>query len=608
MISMKNAKTVKKENTVKKMIPDIKWAVKYDVILLTALLFIISALYFCLFAAHVFFFQENLSLFVFSGEYIRQFLLKPGGLLEYAGNFFTQGYFSTVYGALMLSILTALIAAVLLKISKKLSPGRSYSLILIFLPSCLLLLMQSNFSYLMYNNLGFLLAGLYFLFSLTSDKKPIQIGVLVFFPVFYYLVGAYAWVFLGMYIVHNLMHKRVLYPFLLLLIALFSVIFFKKVVFLQSFNSLLLHPLPLNNIFIQLLFFYLLCGFLILFPAIVKIFGLIKINIEKARIVSLSVVIIFFIITVISLSVLYKSEDRNLFQLEKLVTRQDWDGVIKYQETYQSSNLIAAYYYNLALSEKGQLCERMFFAPQTYGTRSLIIPWNSQAGINNIFRGVYFFYTVGLINEAHRWAFESMVMQGYRPENIKLLIKTDLINGHYKVAEKYLYVLKKTLHYRKWAKKYEKMLYNPALINSDPELGEKMRLQPKGDFSIRIKNPQTNIPELLRINPKNEKAFEYKMAWYLLEKNVGGIMNEIKTWKELGYKKMPRHIEEAATIFYANIGPVSEDSGLKISEETDLRFLQYGGVIKPFSGSQSPDEKEIKKKVGNTYWYYLDSK
>ena len=186
-----------------------------------------------------------------------------------------------------------------------------------------------------------------------------------------------------------------------------------------------------------------------------------------------------------------------------MVTGQDWDGVIKTQETCQLSNLIAEYYYNLALAEKGLLCERMFFGRQDFRTRSLIIPWDSQAGINNIFRGVYFFYAIGMINEAHRWAFESMVMQGYRPENIKLLIKTNLINGHYKIAEKYINVLKKTWHYRKWAEKYESMLNNPESIKSNPELGEKIRIRPVADFSIRIKNPQTNIPALLMSNPDN---------------------------------------------------------------------------------------------------------
>ncbi len=42
-------------------------------------------------------------------------------------------------------------------------------------------------------------------------------------------------------------------------------------------------------------------------------------------------------------------------------------------------------------------------------------------------RGGYFYYTIGMINEAHRWAFENMVMKGLSPEGLKMLIKTEII-------------------------------------------------------------------------------------------------------------------------------------------------------------------------------------
>lgn len=67
----------------------------------------------------MFFYQENLSLFVFSGEYLQQFTIKPGGLLEYAGNFFIQGYFSYLYGSVILSLVFTLLAIIFLKINKR---------------------------------------------------------------------------------------------------------------------------------------------------------------------------------------------------------------------------------------------------------------------------------------------------------------------------------------------------------------------------------------------------------------------------------------------------------------------------------------------------------
>ena len=66
-------------------------AKKLAVYLSLGLLFSISAVYFYWFENGIFFYQENESLFIFSYEYLQKFIVKPGGLLEYAGNFLKQG-------------------------------------------------------------------------------------------------------------------------------------------------------------------------------------------------------------------------------------------------------------------------------------------------------------------------------------------------------------------------------------------------------------------------------------------------------------------------------------------------------------------------------------
>ena len=111
----------------------------------------------------------------------------------------------------------------------------------------------------------------------------------------------------------------------------------------------------------------------------------------------------------------------------------------------------------------------MFFGRQSYGSMSLTLTRDNEQS----YRAMYFYYAVGLTGEAHHLAYELMVQHGYRPENIKMLIKTELINGNFKIAERYINVLKKTLHYKNWAEKYERMLFKPELVNSDPELGQK---------------------------------------------------------------------------------------------------------------------------------------
>lgn len=600
----------KNTNSVMEKIPLRKIKDRHVTYLTPVLIFIISYIYLFFFNDYLFFYQENLSLFVFSSEYLHQFVIKPGGMLEFTGNFLAQFFFNSVYGSLILSAILTLIVIVGIKINSRLFSGTSLPLTLIVIPVCLLLLMQINFNWMLRNNIGFLLTVIYFLLSIPSHKKLHYIFILTFFPIFYYLTGSFAWIYLCMYLVYCLAFNKgfflYYYPVLFLLGAFASFILFKEAIFLQPADKLLLFPFSLRDNFKYPVILFLLIGFLILLPLLMKIFTYLKLKSEYSGVISLSSVLVVLTITIVLLSKLYDPNLRKLFKLEKFVYIQDWDAVIKYQEKYQIGNIVVQFYYNLALSEKDQLCDRMFFGREDYGTKGLIIPWDSQAGVNNIARGVYFFYAIGLINEAHRWAYESMVAQGYRPENIKLLIKTNLINGHYKIAEKYIHILQRTLHYRNWVKKYNAMLYRPDLVRSDPELEGKLKLLPGKDFSISIRNPQTNLPLLLEANPDNKKAFEYLMAWFMLEKNIQGLVNEVGRIKEMSYSRIPRHIEEALLIYNIGTGMMPDLGTLKISQETIDRYRQYEIYIDPYARNNPSGPKEIQKQCRNTFWFYFE--
>jgi hypothetical protein len=196
------------------------------------------------------------------------------------------------------------------------------------------------------------------------------------------------------------------------------------------------------------------------------------------------------------------------------------------------------------------------------------------------------------------------VQHGYRPENIKMLIKTELINGNYKIAERYINVLKNTFHYRKWAEFYEKMLYKPALVLSDPELGEKIRLLPGKDFFV-IGDDLTNLELFLQVSPSNKRVFETKMARLLLEKDLIEIVTEVRKMKDIGYTYLPRHIEEAVIAYKYFTKQVPDLGGLSIKPETETRFNQYISMFNYYGGKKSILEKMMKKSERNTFWYFL---
>ena len=605
------AARMKKSNiflsTFDKSLQEVKLAERFIVYFSLVLLFIISFTYFYRIGNNIFFYQENNSLFIFSGEYLQKFTVKPGGLLEYAGNFLTQVYYNPAFGSLLVSSLLILLCLVFIQINRQLSADRLFSLLFILIPSCLLLILQKRYDHLMHYNLGYLLVALYFLFTILYAGKRLLIISLALFPLFFYVAGSFGYIYLGMFIIYTVVFEkgrlRYLLPVFLVVIVLVTYIVFKEVLFLQPADHLLRYPLLFNKLSRLPSFLYLLCGYIILFPWIIKTSDLLNTKKKFSGVIAIGTVLTVFPITIFFLSRHNDPDTANLFRMEKSVYKQDWDAIIKQHESTPSTNLIGQYYYNIALSEKGQLCDRLFFGRQDFGAKSLILPRDNEL----INRAVYFFYTVGLINEAHHLAYESMVKYGYRPENLKLLIKTELINGNYLIAERYINVMKKTLHYRIWAEKYEKMLFNPAFIDSDPELGAKSKLVPDKDFFVR-QNDLQNIELILMTNPDNKRAFEYKMARLMFEKDLPALVNEVKKMKGMGYTHIPIHIEEAIVEYISINRDFPDLAGLTVNPQTELRYRNLGSVYNLNRGNKSRLEKEMKKEGGNTFWYYYQFK
>jgi hypothetical protein len=580
-----------------------RYAAKYGIRISFIILFLVSFIYLVWFGKGIFFYQKNKSLFIYSFDYFEKFLARPGGLLVYAGNFLIQGYFSALYGSLINSILLVLICLVIRAILKHSTRTGFFTIIWIFLPSIIMLICQTHYQYIISQTIGFLSAAGWFLIGITLNNRFSRLVFLLLFPLLYFLLGAFALISAGVYLICSLTNKkgtaRYIHPLVMLVVSVLTIILFYKIIFFQPMKIMLSYPMILYTNSKLNPFLIVLAVIFISYPALIRIAE--PARSERYRgFISAGSVVLIFTLAICLLAVQYNSSIERVFKIEKMVYRQEWDSVISLFEKDPSDNIIEQFYYNLALSEKGLLCERMFSGPQSAGPMSLSLGANRSQS----FRTIYYYYAIGLINEAHHLAFELMVQHGYTPENIKMLIKTELINNNFRVAERYLVVLGKTLRYRSWAKKYMEMLYKPEQVMSDQELGEKIRLMPVEDFFIQTDDAK-NIDLLLGSNPYNRKAFEYKAARLLLEKDIIAVTEEVKKMKAMGYTSIPRHIDEAVVAFRNFSIESPYLGGLYSKPDTEERFARYQRTINNYKGDRSLIEKSLKKSEKNTFWYYL---
>lgn len=578
---------------------------KRDFTILSAILFLVAFFYFFLAANHVLSFQEEQFLFLFTGDYLNGFLARPGGLLEYAGKFLMQFYADSFAGSAILAIVLILPAILMYRILKNLSGNGPLLITMALLPSAVLLLMQNQYYHVMEYNLGFVAILAYFIATFRYRKNYLQI---ILFPLLWYVAGAFALVFLLLDLVYSLAYNKGMDSFkspgILLITAFVTFFVYKEMLFFVPAKSLLTYPLPFIVERFHRILSIALISYLIVFP-LPLISGFLKKSRQKvvryAAVVFGGVVVLF---ATFMLYGLYNPSISSVINIQGAAYKGKWDEVIRINEENPSENLLSQYFYNVALSEKGMLCDRLFNSSQSSGTKSLILPWGDQF----LERGAYFFYTAGLVNEAHRWAYEEMVVYGLRPHNLIMLIKTSLLVNNTRMAEKYIGILRKTAFYRDEALMYEGLLGDKEKILSDPELGPIALILPEKDFFIYMDSPSDNLPMLFESNPRNKRAFEYMLGWLLLEKDVETVLSNLHLMKGLGYTRLPRYIEEAVMIYYNSQKSFPEMGGFTVSMATIARFEQYFNLFVQARNNPANLEQTMKERFGDTFWYYYHFK
>jgi hypothetical protein len=129
------------------------------------------------------------------------------------------------------------------------------------------------------------------------------------------------------------------------------------------------------------------------------------------------------------------------------------------------------------------------------------------------------FYQLGMINVAQRTVFEAQeAILDFQKSGrcYKRLAQTNLINGQYVVARKYLTALQKTLFYRYWADETLLLLGDEKAIDSHPEYGRLRQYAYKEEFYFSDHVTPEMLQSLYFSNTDNRLAYQYLVAYYLL--------------------------------------------------------------------------------------------
>ena len=454
-------------------------------IICTLLLGVAILLFFGVAYPHHLHFQEQYQLFLFDSTYVWDIVKHPGGIADLLGRFCTQFFLYAWVGAAIIALLLSLIQLLVWRLMRV---DRLFGLS--FVPSFLLWLYLLDEHALLsgvWAVLVTLLVGVIIRKTISSVIRTI-LAIIVAISILYWLVGPVCF------------------------------------------------PLPIDSIWTDIHYYRYPTVFpwllwaaslsvwvLSLLPCVCRKW----VNAPSGYVWGLST---FLLVTIGMGSIVWKNSNlkaEKVMQYDFMATHQQWNRILETANAEKPNNQIGVTVQNLALAMRGMLLDHVFEYNQN-GIAGLLP--DVQTDATSPMPTAEAFYQLGMINVAQRTVFEAQesILDFQKSGRCyKRLAQTNLINGNYKVARKYLMALQKTLFYRTWANETLPLLGNEKAIAKHPEYGRLRQCAYKNDFYFSDHVTPEMLKDLYFSNRDNHMAYQYLVAYYLLTGDREGLNNFI---------------------------------------------------------------------------------
>lgn len=590
-------------------------------------------LYFALFISLLvyayFFFKPELyyfnkqQLFLFDKEYFKGFLIYPGGISEYLTNFIFQFYYYKIVGACLFSLFLLLIFFLINKIFKQFI-NSIYSIIFSFFPLIFFLIFQSQYDYNIVISVKFIICLLFFLLYLRVYKLSFikYLFAILSSALIYYIAGGLFFLFhiLLMFSYEVIYFRdnkfKILSLIYYLLIGLVFPYLSARYYFIITYKEAYRYVTPYQDDFSLEILIYLLLFFVPLLFVFAKTFAKGSTEIKPGKKVISLITVASCVFSLVFLFAFTDSDKKQKIKIDYLAYNNQWEQIINSDikisrdEILKNYNLNFYNYLNIsrALYHTNQLLDHLFDYEQLYDVGGLFA--NIYVPETAIPAG-FLYFDLGQVMTAQRYFYEALTNFPYDPRIYKMLVRINLISRNYALADKYLYILHRSIIYRSWADDYRKFINNNELSDNESLFSEKRNCLPKFHYFslVDINKPDWDLKNLLNANNNNKMAFEYLMAYYLLTNNYDEIIANLKHFKDFNYPNLPKHIAEAILVYKLLFPKKWEElpnrEDIKISAQTLDQFDNFNRIIDECGNNMEKAKSMLPLELKNTYWYFL---
>lgn len=551
-------------------------------------------------------FQEQLQLFLFDSNYLIERIVVPGGVANYLSDFLIQFYYHTWAGAIILAVLFLWMQRLTWSVAKHQGTSELYYP-LSFIPAIVVWYFMTDENAM----LSYLIALIWMLqgmrrYQQMQGQKQRMLYALFSLPVLYWIAGPVHFILAFWMMVHELQITfRNCYLFqgiaIAVSICLLAIVcpLLSTIVAQYSIPRLMVgteyyrYPQAIPPAWVASLI-------------VMAITPLLLPCLPDAKKRKSGIILLGIALTALGGGWLIKSgcnfEKEEAILYDRLAHRERWQEIIERAEKKAPTTPQGVTCLNLALGMTGQLTDRLFEFYQN-GSKGLIQHFSHDIVFSLCSSEVH--YQLGMVSATQQMMFEvmsSIPIHQLNARCLKRLAETNLINGHYEVAAKYLRTLQKSLYYKRWADHVLKFLYNEANINNHPTWGRLRKTSFKEDFLYTGNQMVNLLGVLFQDNNSNRLAYDYLMTHLLLDCDLQHVVEYLPLIQYTNYKQLPRAFQEALVYDWAQKHTNFDGMPWKVSENAKQGMREF---IKLYnSPAQAGKQEMLKARFGKTFWYY----
>lgn len=501
-------------------------------------------------------FQEQYQMFLFDTNYFLERIVLPGGLADYISEFLVQFYYMPVLGGTIIALLLMSIQAISWGLMKQYGMKAVFpGYLLSFVPSIVLWCAMGDQNLLLSFVValsGALLMG--WIHNRFHNRLVKVVFELVSTALVYWFLGPVVFLYAALMIGDTLMKGKQNGHILSSLGYSACLLILTVAWILLTTQSL---QYPLYRIFSGLNYYRypgtvspLPLGVMI-WTVVVVFFGMVPDGhawikkLQQSKVVMALAYVLVIVASWLGIKASFDEMTYDLIDYDFLVRTEQWDKIIEKAEKKPATTPLGVSCVNLALSQKGQLADRLFEFYQNGGeglfptfTRDMISPVSTAE----------IFFRLGMVNDAERYMFEAQeAIPNYRKSArlTRRIIECEIINGNYQVAAKLLRRLQKTLFYSNWANQAMALLGNEKAINQHPIYGKLRKYrEKKQDFLFSDREMDQMLGLLFLNDNHNKMAYEYLVCYELLQRDMEKFMQYYPLGRFVDYDHIPRSFQE----------------------------------------------------------------